>query len=124
MIRNWEFRRLKCDDPEKTRKLLQWFESKRGCGFNHAGFYAEPATRWLQSKVSCAPNLFAPSSALQFSKKERFFCSELCEQGLRECGLVDNTTPSPHPELFFQQIRDVTVPAAPVQDRVQDHMMF
>jgi len=74
--------------------------------------------------MTCVPNLFSPSSKLQFSNRERFFCSELCEQGLRECGIVENTTPSPHPELLFQQLRAATVPAAPVKSRVGGHMEF
>lgn len=122
--RNWEFRRLKCS-PEQSRQLLAWFESKKGCPFNHLGFYTEPVSRYTRSKISCVPNIFSPSSRLQFSNKERFFCSELCEQGLRECGIVTGTTPSPHPELLFQQTRDVSVPAAPIKDRViNDQMEF
>jgi hypothetical protein len=112
---NWSFRRIPAT-PEQTRAALEWFKQRQGDGFNKAGFFTEPARRAASKYVSCVPNLFQPNSPLQ-GKTSRWFCSELCEAGLRESGILAELTRSPHPEQFFQEIRNCTTPAAPVEQR-------
>ena len=112
---NWSFRRIPAT-PEQARAALDWFKQRQGDGFNKAGFFTEPARRAAAKYVSCVPNLFQPNSPLQ-GKTSRWFCSELCEAGLRESGILTELTQSPHPEQFFQEIRNCTTPAAPVEQR-------
>lgn len=112
---NWSFRRIPAT-PEQARAALQWFEQRQGDGFNKAGFFTEPARRAAAKYVSCVPNLFHPQSPLQ-GNSHRWFCSELCEAGLRDAGILTELTQSPHPEQFFQEIRNCTTPAAPVKER-------
>lgn len=112
---NWSFRRIPAT-PEQARNALDWFRERQGDGFNKAGFFTEPARRAASKYVSCVPNLFQPNSPLQ-GKTSRWFCSELCEAGLRESGILTELTRSPHPEQFFQEIRNCTTPAAPVEQR-------
>jgi len=112
---NWSFRRIPAT-PEQARAALDWFRARQGDGFNKAGFFTEPARRAASKYVSCVPNVFHPQSLLQ-GKTNRWFCSELCEAGLREAGILTELTQSPHPEQFFQEIRNCTTPAAPVEQR-------
>lgn len=112
---NWSFRRIPAT-LEQARAALDWFRQRQGDGFNKAGFFTEPARRAASRYVSCVPNLFQPNSPLQ-GKTSRWFCSELCEAGLREAGILTELTQSPHPEQFFQEIRNCTTPAAPVEQR-------
>lgn len=112
---NWSFRRIPAT-PEQARAALAWFEKREGDGFNKAGFFTEPARRAAAKYVSCVPNLFHPQSPLQ-GNTNRWFCSELCEAGLRDAGILTELTPSPHPEQFFQEIKNTTTPAAPVEQR-------
>jgi len=112
---NWSFRRIPAT-PEQARAALDWFKQREGDGFNKAGFFTEPARRAAAKYVSCVPNVFHPRSALQ-GNTSRWFCSELCEAGLRDAGILTELTQSPHPEQFFQEIRNCTTPAAPVEQR-------
>ena len=112
---NWSFRRIPAT-PAQARAALDWFKQRQGDGFNKAGFFTEPARRAAKRYVSCVPNVFHPQSLLQ-GKTSRWFCSELCEAGLRESGILTELTRSPHPEQFFQEIRNSTTPAAPVEQR-------
>ena len=112
---NWEFRRIPATS-EQANKALEWFRQRQGDGFNKLGFFSEPARRAANKYVSCVPNPFSPSSFLQ-GKRPRWFCSELCEAGLRHAGILTNLTQSPHPEQFFQEIKSVSTVAAPVEGR-------
>ena len=112
---NWEFRKLKCSN-EQAKACLEWMRAHEGEGFNRAGFFTEPVRR----KLSCVPlatlpNLFSPTSVLQSGQK-KWYCSELVEAALRETGIVKpgQTTPSAHPEILFQELRNVSVPSAPI----------
>lgn len=112
---NWEFRRIPAT-PQQAKAALDWFKQRQGDGFNKLGFFAEPARRAAANYVSCVPNPFSPSSFVQ-GKRSRWFCSELCEAGLRHAGIMTNLTQSPHPEQFFQEIKRLTTVAAPVEGR-------
>lgn len=113
--KNWSFRRIPAT-PTQARAALAWFRQRQGDGFNKAGFFTEPARRAARKYVSCVPNLFHPQSPLQ-GNTNRWFCSELCEAGLRHAGILTELTQSSHPEQFFQEIRNCTTPAAPVEQR-------
>ena len=111
--KNWEFRRVPATE-EQAKAALAWFREHEGDGFNKAGFFAEPVRRAARRYgVSCVPNLFAPRSFVQGSRP-RWFCSELCEAALRHSGIVTDMTPSPHPEQFFQEIKQLSSVAAPI----------
>lgn len=120
--KNWEFRRIPATS-QQAKVALDWFKQRQGDGFNKLGFFAEPARRAAAQYVSCVPNPFSPSSLLQ-GKKHRWFCSELCEAGLRHAGIMTELTQSPHPEQFFQEIKRVTTVAAPVKGRASGGMTF
>lgn len=111
--KNWEFRKLKCTKAQ-AEACLRWMREHQYQGFNKLGFFSEPVRR----KLSCAvplPNLFKPDSALQFGQK-KWYCSELVEAALRESGIVTpgQTTPSAHPEILFQELKNLSVPSAPI----------
>ena len=112
---NWEFRRIPAT-AEQAKAALEWFKQRQGDGFNKMGFFAEPARRAMHRYVSCVPNPFSPSSFVQ-GKRQRWFCSELCEAGLRHAGIMTNLTQSPHPEQFFQEIKQHSTVAAPIKER-------
>ncbi len=112
---NWEFRKLKCTRAQ-ARACLQWMKDHQNEPFNKAGFFTEP----LRRKLSCVPfapmpNLFQPTSFLQFGHK-KWYCSELVEAALRETGIVKlgQTTPSAHPEILFQELKNMSLPSAPI----------
>ena len=112
---NWEFRKLKCT-REQAKACLQWMKNHQDEPFNKAGFFTEP----LRRKLSCVPfapmpNLFQPTSFLQFGHK-KWYCSELVEAALRETGIVKpgQTTASAHPEILFQELKDMSLPSAPI----------
>lgn len=113
--RNWEFRKMKCT-KEQAKNCLQWMRDHETEGFNKAGFFTEPFRR----KLSCVPfapmpNLFQPTSFLQLGHK-KWYCSELVEAALRETGIVKagQTTPSAHPEILFQELKNMSLPSAPI----------
>ena len=123
--KNWEFRRVPAT-AEQAETALKWFRAREGDGFNKTGFFAEPVRRAARRYgVSCAPNPFAPRSWLQ-GARPRWFCSELCEAGLRHAGIVTHMTRSPHPEQFFQEIKQLSSVAAPISGRGggEDAMLF
>lgn len=114
--KNWEFRKLKCT-KKQAEACLQWMRDHESEGFNKAGFFTEP----LRRKLSCVPfapmpNLFAPTSLMQFGNK-KWYCSELVEAALRETGIVKpgQTTPSAHPEILFQELKNMSLPSAPIE---------
>lgn len=114
--KNWEFRRVPAT-PNQASAALAWFKKRVGDKFNRSGFFAEPVRRAARHYgVSCAPNPFSPQSFVQ-GDRPRWFCSELCEAGLRHSGIVTHMTPSPHPELFFQEIKQLSSVAAPIAGR-------
>lgn len=108
---SWEFRKLRCSEAQ-AQKCLDFMKEHEGEGFNKAGFFTEPIRR----KLSCVPNLFQPTSALQMGQP-KWFCSELVEAALRHSGIVEvgTTTPSAHPEVLFQELKRLSVPSAPVE---------
>jgi len=111
--KNWEFRKLKCT-KKKAEACLKWMREHEYQGFNKLGFFSEP----LRRKMSCVvplPNMFRPDSALQFGQK-KWYCSELVEAALRETGIVQpgQTTASAHPEILFQELKNLSVPSAPI----------
>ena len=123
---NWEFRRVPAT-PAQAERALAFFRGCEGDGFNKLGFFTEPARRGARRYVSCVPNLFAPTSAMQslVGGGRRWFCSELCAAGLQHAGILDgHLTASPHPEQFFQEIKRHTTVAAPVQGRAEGDMTF
>lgn len=123
---NWEFRRVPAT-PAQAERALAFFRGCEGDGFNKVGFFMEPARRGAQRYVSCVPNLFSPTSAVQSLSGggRRWFCSELCAAGLQHAGILDgHLTPSPHPEQFFQEIKRHSTVAAPVQGRGAGDMTF
>lgn len=108
---SWEFRKLRCSEAQ-AQKCLGFMKEHEGEGFNKAGFFTEPIRR----KLSCVPNLFQPTSALQLGQP-KWFCSELVEAALRHSGIVEigTTTPSAHPEILFRELKSLSVPSAPVE---------
>ena len=99
--KSWEFRKLRCSEAQ-AQKCLAFMREHEGEGFNKAGFFTEPIRR----KLSCVPNLFQPTSALQMGQP-KWFCSELVEAALRHSGIVEvgATTPRAHPEVLFQELK-------------------
>ena len=118
---NWEFRRIPAT-PEQAQAALDFFKQHEGESFNTLGFFSEPIRRGLRKYVSCVPHFFAPTSMLY--PQQKWFCSELCEAGLRESGILRDLTPSAHPEQLFQQLKRVSSVAAPVEGRGGDKMAF
>ena len=108
---SWEFRKLRCSEAQ-AQKCLAFMREHEGDGFNKAGFFTEPVRR----RLSCVPNLFQPTSALQMGEP-KWFCSELVEAALRGSGIVEvgMTTPSAHPEILFQELKCLSVPSAPIE---------
>lgn len=112
---NWEFRKLKCTHVQALA-CLRWMRHHEHEGFNKSGFFTEP----LRRKLSCVPfapmpNLFQPTSFLQFGRK-KWYCSELVEAALRETGITKpgQTTASAHPEILFQELKNMSLPSAPI----------
>lgn len=118
---NWEFRRIPATS-EQAQAALDFFKQHEGEAFNTLGFFSEPVRRGLRQYVSCVPHFFSPTSMLY--PQQKWFCSELCEAGLRESGILCDLTPSAHPEQLFQQLKKVSSVAAPVEGRGGDTMAF
>ncbi|MAE79606.1 MAG: hypothetical protein CL967_07585 [Euryarchaeota archaeon] len=119
---NWEFRKIEATQNQ-IQTCMKWLTGHVDDGFNKMGFFYEPVKRVSRHYVSCVPNPFGPSSPLQFSKTPKWYCSELCEAALRESGIMTDLTPSPHPQLFFEEIKHRTTPDAPIVGR-NEHMLF
>lgn len=82
----WNFLSLDVS-PEMAQKCLKWCESKRGSRFNYAGFYSQP--------FPCL-NCFSGN---------KYFCSELVCACLRENGVRDIPTMTPH-ELYLYLLKN------------------
>lgn len=119
---NWEFRKINATQ-DQIQTCMEWLSGHVDDGFNKMGFFFEPVKRVSRHYVSCVPNPFGPSSALQFSKTPKWYCSELCEAALRESGIMTDLTPSPHPQLFFEEIKNRSIPDAPIVGR-NENMFF
>lgn len=113
---NWEFRKIEASQ-QQINDCMQWLTGHVDDGFNKLGFFYEPIKRVSRQYVSCVPNPFGPSSRLQFSAKPKWYCSELCEAALRESGIMTDLTQSPHPQLFFEEMKNRSTPAAPIEGR-------
>lgn len=93
--KGWRFRQLSVD-PAKGQALLDWCRRVEGERFNYLGFYG----RSIPCLRACLPR-----------PRGRWFCSELVAACLRENGVMDIQTCTPH-ELY-KQILFRTCPAHP-----------
>ena len=91
----WHFRQISMQQ-EMAEKCLRWCKSKEGGKFNYVGFYG----RGIPFFKKCLPR-----------PQNRWFCSELVCACLRENGVMDIQTCTPH-ELF-ERVAFTSCPSHP-----------
>ena len=89
----WRFLGLNMS-PEEARRCLEWCQGQVGKGFNYYGFWTQP--------IPCTGGYTG----------DKFFCSELVCACLRENGIRDIPTMSPH-ELYKYLLKSGSIGANP-----------